>query len=90
MSSLVRLEQPSNKKDFLNPFWILENHTWFQTKISKVNTLVHTKMVQKPYPLGWHILALIGESPLTPIKSDCVGEKKIIFAITADNNFVVA
>ena len=28
----------------------LENHTWFQTKISKIYTHFQTKKVQKPYP----------------------------------------
>ena len=33
----------------------LENHTRFQTKMSKVYTRFHTKTTQKPYPMGRQI-----------------------------------
>ena len=33
----------------------LENHTRFQTKISKFYTRFQTKTARKPYPLGKHI-----------------------------------
>ena len=33
----------------------LENHTRFQTKMSKVYTRFQTKTAQNPYPLGRHI-----------------------------------
>ena len=33
----------------------LENHTRFQTKMSKVYTRFHTKTAQKPYPMGRQI-----------------------------------
>ena len=33
----------------------LENHTRFQTKMSKVYTRLQTRTAQKPYPIGRHI-----------------------------------
>ena len=35
---------------FIHSWSSLENHTWFQTKISKIYTHFQTKKVQKPYP----------------------------------------
>ena len=44
-----------NHKYFHTLCSFLENHTRFQTKMSKVYTCFQTKTAQKPYPMGRHI-----------------------------------
>ena len=36
-------------------FFSFENHSQFQTKMSKVYIRFQTEKAQKPYPLGWHM-----------------------------------
>ena len=44
------------RNTFVNSCSSLENHTRFQTKMGKVYTLFQTKIAQKPYPMGEHLL----------------------------------
>ena len=44
------------RNTFVHSCSSLENHTRFQTKMGKVYTRFQTKIAQKPYPMGRHLL----------------------------------
>ena len=51
-----------------------KNHTQFMTKMAKIYTLFMTKTVEKPYPLGPHILCSPYKGvPPPPVLSNLVG-----------------
>jgi len=51
----------------------VQNHTLFETKMAKIDTLFLTKTAKNPYPLRLHILII----PITPRPGVVRGEEEV-------------
>ena len=68
IQNCTKLEAASKKHGLPNSRLECTNHTSFQSKIVKIDTLFQTKTAEKPYPLAPHI-AHLREYPPPPLPS---------------------